>query len=158
QDKPVSSVTAVRFQSGGALREGALYVERPADKELPEALLSGEFCYVLAPRQIGKSSLRARTEKQLRKAGIRCVTIDLSRIGTSEMTPEQWYFALVEEVATGLGLLEDPADFWTSHESPPVRRWSRYLRDEVLARVAEPVVVFLDEIDTLLALPFPADD
>ena len=40
------------FQVGGAVQQGALYVERRADRELLEALRHGEFCYILAPRQI----------------------------------------------------------------------------------------------------------
>ena len=57
------------FQAGGAVRQGLLYIERPADQELPEALLKGEFCYVLAPRQIGKTSLALRTREKLSEAG-----------------------------------------------------------------------------------------
>ena len=57
------------LQAGGALGLDKLYVERPADRELHRALSAGEFCYVLAPRQSGKSSLRVRTAARLRAAG-----------------------------------------------------------------------------------------
>src|SRR5207244_2234786 len=70
------------FQVGGAVQAGAFYVRRPADEELPAALLRGEYCYVVAPRQIGKSSLRVQAERRLTAQGIRCVSIDLTRIGT----------------------------------------------------------------------------
>ena len=69
------------FQAGGTVREGATYIERKADKEIVEALLEGEFCYVLAPRQIGKSSLRIRAHKQLKERGVRCASVDLTSIG-----------------------------------------------------------------------------
>ena len=59
-----------RFQAGGALRPGSLYVRRDADDELRQTLLCGEFAYVLAPRQIGKSSLRLRAEKRLVEEGV----------------------------------------------------------------------------------------
>jgi hypothetical protein len=55
------------LQAGGALGLDKLYVERPADRELHRALSAGEFCYVLAPRQSGKSSLRVRTAARLRR-------------------------------------------------------------------------------------------
>ena len=48
------------FRTTGALRDDAPYVE---DRRIPScspALQEGEFCSVLAPRQIGRSSLRVR--------------------------------------------------------------------------------------------------
>ena len=71
---------SLRFQAGGTLREDALYVERPADDELPAALARGELCYVLTSRQMGKSSLRVRAAGRLRRAGLACASIDLTSI------------------------------------------------------------------------------
>jgi hypothetical protein len=147
-----------RFQSGGTLREGSIYVERRADRELPEALCRGELCYVLAPRQMGKSSLRARAEAALEARGVRAAGIDITALGSTGVTPDQWYFGLVDELSRRLGL-GDPVGFWESQRRlSPVRRWSRYLLDEVLHRIPSRVVVFLDEIDAVRALPFSADD
>lgn len=150
-----------QFQAGGTVRDNAFYVERMADVELTDALSKGEFCYVLAPRQIGKSSLRVHTERRLRSQGIDCVSIDLTMLGSSEITQEEWYYGLVEEVGQRLALDEmcDPADYWAEQEGlSPVHRWSRYLRSEVLERRGGPIVVFVDEIDAVLSLPFPRDD
>ena len=60
----------LHLQAGGTLGEGALYIERPVDAELCAALEQRHYCYVLAPRQIGKSSLRVRTARILRSRGI----------------------------------------------------------------------------------------
>jgi hypothetical protein len=93
------SVNAIPlFQPGGALRADAFYIERPADTELLRALLGGEFCYVLAPRQIGKSSLRARTQARLQTAGVRCAVLDLTTIGTTA-SEHEWYSSLLGEMA-----------------------------------------------------------
>jgi hypothetical protein len=74
------------------------------------------------------------------------------------LTPEQWYFGLVDELARRLRL-QDPEEFWSSHARlSPVLRWSRYLRERVLGRGEAPVIVFIDEIDAVRSLPFPADD
>lgn len=147
-----------RFQAGGALRRGTFYAKRAADTELPEALCRGELCYVLAPRQMGKSSLRLRVEAVLRRRGIRSGSVDLSALGSNGVTQEQWYYGLLDALARSLGLA-DPEGFWVRHgRFPPVMRWSRFLRDEVLARIPEPVVIFLDEIDAVRSLPFSADD
>jgi AAA-like domain len=147
-----------RFQSGGTLREGAFYVRRSADAELPEALCRGELCYVLAPRQMGKSSLRLRVDTVLRARRVRSGGVDLSALGSTGITAEQWYYGLIDAVARSLGL-PDPEAFWERHgRLSPVLRWSRFLRSEVLDRIEEPVVIFLDEIDAVRSLPFSADD
>jgi AAA-like domain len=142
------------FQAGGTVQEGAFYVERPADKELLDALLRHEFCYLLEPRQIGKSSLRARMQRPLSLQGVRCANIDLTGIGASDVSEDDWYFGLME-VVTGDLDLGDAEEFWERHAGlTPVGRWSRFLRDEVLAGVSEPLVLFIDEIGSLLDVPW----
>ena len=67
------------YVAGGTLDPGSpSYVERQADRELFERTLAGEFCWVLATRQMGKSSLMARTARRLGEHGIRTAAIDLS--------------------------------------------------------------------------------
>ena len=147
-----------QFQVGGTIREGSLYVVRAADAELSQALRHGEFCYVLAPRQIGKSSLRLRTKRHLEAQGIRCVSLDLTQFGGRQATSSEWYFDLTYEVGKQLGL-PDATLYWQTHsELSPLYRWSRYLRDLVLTQVQAPVVIFLDELDALLAVPGVARD
>ena len=43
----------------------------------------------LTPRQMGKSSLRVRTEQRLREEGITPVSVDLTTIGTAPV--DVWY-------------------------------------------------------------------
>jgi hypothetical protein len=152
-------VTRRRFQVGGTVGEGAFYVERPADRELPDALRRGELCFVLATRQIGKSSLRLRAAKTLAAEGVACVHLDLTGLGTETSTAESWYFGLTSELADQLGL-PPPDAFWDAHKGlGPVHAWSRYLEDEVLKGTgARRVVIFVDEIDAMLSLPFSRDD
>ena len=46
------------FVAGGTLwQEAPSYIVRPADDELFRLALEGEYCDVLAARQMGKSSL-----------------------------------------------------------------------------------------------------
>lgn len=146
------------LQAGGSLRDGTLYVEREADETLPAALRRGDFCFVLAPRQIGKSSLRVRTMRKLVGEGYACAAIDLTAVGTG-MTVEQWYLSVLTRIAEQLDL-DDPYAFWSARLAlTPVDRFSRWLRDELLPRTTGRIVLFIDEIDTLLGMKdFPRDD
>ena len=148
----MSALLTRQFQVGGAVRQGAFYVSRPADEELPAALLNGEFCYVLAPRQIGKSSLRVRTRQRLEQAGVRCITIDLTTIGSRDSTTEQWYFGIVDELSQQLDL-SSPDKLWKQQSlKSPVHRFSQYLRNEVLESTSEQkIVIFIDELDAVLS-------
>jgi hypothetical protein len=69
------------FVTGGTLRpDAACYVERRADREIFEGLLTGDFCYVLTSRQMGKSSLMVRTVQRLRADGRAVAVLDLTAI------------------------------------------------------------------------------
>lgn len=69
------------YRVGGALTwNDPTYIERSADTELAQALRAGTFAYVLAPRQMGKSSLRIRTRYQLTQQGYQCVTIQATQL------------------------------------------------------------------------------
>src|SRR5207244_1900912 len=82
------------YVTGGTLRlDAPCYVERRADRELHEALVRGDFCYVLTSRQMGKSSLMVHTAARLRAEGVQVAILDLTAIGQN-LSAEQWYGGL----------------------------------------------------------------
>lgn len=84
---PSSSLSI--YQTGGSLPINApTYVKRQADEDLYGWLKNGEFCYVLNSRQMGKSSLRVRIMAKLQQEGIACAALDLTEIGSSDITRE----------------------------------------------------------------------
>jgi WD40 repeat protein len=149
-----------QFQVGGALSPYApSYISRAADKELYEALLEGEFCYILNARQIGKSSLRVQTMHRLRKAGVFCGAVDLTVIGTQQVTPDQWYASIVGSLVSSFQLQFDLRSWWRdrTHLSP-INRLSEFIETVLLQAIDRNIVIFIDEIDSVLSLKFPADD
>jgi hypothetical protein len=149
-----------RYQVGGSLPVNApTYIRRAADEKLWQALLAGEYCYVLNSRQMGKSSLRIQTMSRLQAEQIACAEIELSGIGSQQITCQQWYGGLIQELASGFGL-EVNVMAWLCDRAhlSPVQCLGEFISHVLLPHSQQPLVIFIDEIDSTLSLSFSADD
>jgi len=146
------------YTVGGTVQAGGgIYIPRAADDELFQHCLDGNFCYVLTARQMGKSSLMVNVSDALAKEKVQTVLIDLTHLGTA-LRPSQWYLGLIAEIVSQLNLDFDYAAWWDDHlRLGPTQNMSLFLRQVVLEVLDAPIVIFVDEIDITLSLPF-ADD
>ncbi|MCC3413580.1 AAA-like domain-containing protein [Microcoleus sp. PH2017_02_FOX_O_A] len=135
------------------------YVTREADSQLYQSLLEGKLCYVFNSRKIGKSSLALQTIERLGKKGVRSVFIDLSSDETKLEHPEQWYANILDTLAYELKLEVDLKS-WLQERNwlSPLRRFREFIELVMLSQVSEKIVIFFDEIDSVLSLNFSADD
>ncbi|BBD60839.1 TPR repeat-containing protein [Nostoc sp. HK-01] len=152
------------YQVGASLPVDApSYVKRQADEEFYQKLQAGKLCYVLNSRQMGKSSLRVQTMQRLKAQGIACGVIDLTGIGR-KVTLEQWYGGIVYALVESFHL-ENRFDFdwqtWWQQKRQSldaVTCLRAFITEVLLVKIDQEIVIFIDEIDSVLSQDFSADD
>jgi hypothetical protein len=96
----------------------------------------------------------------------------MTRIGSNNISPLQWYKGAIAELWRSLHLLEtvNLKSWWQeADEIPLLQRLSNFIEDILLVQLpsnsskttaSQPdrIIIFIDEIDSILGLPFPVDD
>jgi WD40 repeat protein len=155
--------TTNHYQVGGSLNTNATcYVVRQADQELLEHLQKGDFCYILNSRQMGKSSLLVRTRKILQEQGWQTASIDMTLLGSTDVTMEQWYLGIMSKIYKDLHLGKI-INLLTWYKSQPdislVQIFNQFIEEILFTHLPEQnIVIFVDEIDSILSLNFSVDD
>src|SRR5579862_3578789 len=123
------------YVTGGTLPPDApSYVTRQADEDLYSTLRNGDYAYVLNSRQMGKSSLCVRTIERLKQDGCCTAFLDLTRFGGGNLTSEQWYAGMLNEIGRAYNLRAQMLEHWQSHtDVGPVERLFAAVQDVALA-------------------------
>ncbi len=152
---------AFELQVGGTVPlETGAYVVRHSDKELLSAVREGEYCNVLCPRQMGKTSTIFRIRAELRKeTGWRLALIDIAGCLGTPASDVDWFLGLLGEINKQFALGIDVKAWWGTRPEPTAnQKLLAFFREETIGRHStDQFVVFLDEIDHTLNLPYTDD-
>jgi hypothetical protein len=106
---------------------------------------------------MGKTSLLARGMQFAREQGNLAVATDLQKFNAENFkTVDRLYRTMAESIADQLELAADPTTTWDPRRGPNANL-ERFLRREVLARLAKPLFWGLDEVDRLFVTPFGSE-
>ncbi|NES84894.1 MAG: tetratricopeptide repeat protein [Moorea sp. SIO2B7] len=155
----IESEKNYRYQVGGALSNEELsYVTRESDRHFYEALKAGEFCYVLNSRQMGKSSLMVRTLAQLQADEWAGIVLDFSAKDSQINQPERWYNGIINQFNRRWKLVDNVRSWLKERDFlSPVERLAEFIDTVLLPGISQPIVIFIDEIDSTLNLGFTDD-
>lgn len=131
------------------------YVRRRADEQLYKFLTTlvdqiNRPCFILAPRQTGKSSLMNQSSFQLEQQGKVCARINLQRFGQS-LTQDQFYLILLRETCKQINLVEWFNGAWQNNPvGIPITLAFQEVAEKLLAQLGnQRLILFLDEIQQL---------
>lgn len=155
----MTDLSGYQYTVGGALRQDApTYISRQADEDLFLALMAREYCHIFNARQMGKSSLRVQTTQRLKARDIVCGIIEVSAIVEHGMTSEAWYLGIIRRLSRSLGIQLKVIPWWNERNGlSPIQRFSEFIEDVLLTEIQQPIVIFIDEIDSLFQFDFSDD-
>jgi hypothetical protein len=99
--------------------------------------------------------------KMLQAEGIACAAIDLTSLGSRQLTSEQWYAGIVRSLVHSFELSSKVTlrSWWRDRDLlSPVQRLNEFIEEVLLAEILQNIVIFFDEIDSILNLNFASDD
>lgn len=138
------------IQLGGGLERQKLSIRRGIDREIQQTLWFGGNCFVLAPQQCGKSSLRLWLEEQFRDTSACWVQIDLGGLDAPAGT-EAFYRHICKRLGESLSVPELVHKFdENSDKEEPADRLARCLELAVERSDEKNIFLVFDEAEQLL--------
>src|SRR4028119_1538304 len=145
-----------RMEAGGIPLTELTYVEREADNKLRQFAqlerVSSRMCFILAPRQTGKTSLMIRTIGQLSNDEFFCVQLDFQEFSSSANSDETLYYSLLNQICRQISDV-DSANNWVArlnaiwNETPdlaPKLRFKNFLVEQLLTkRTNKKLIIFI---------------
>jgi hypothetical protein len=138
--------------------ESRFYVERLFDATALAAIRrDGVTITIKGPRQMGKSSLLMRVASAARQAGKRVAFLDFQIFDKASLADADLFFAqFCSWLSEVLGLDDQVARYWSDRLGNS-QRCTRYINRYVLSELNGPLVLAMDEVDSIFESDFRSD-
>ena len=156
--EPPKLATNIEPPGGAVPLDSRFYLVRPTDEQFLDAIRRRDsIVLVKGARQMGKTSLLARGLQLARASGTKVITTDFQKLNATHLeTIESLFMTLGELIADQLDLDVYPDEVWKPRRAPSIN-FERYIRREVLEKIATPLVWGLDEVDRLFTCPYASE-
>lgn len=156
--KPVG---ALEFPGGPLSADSSFYIHRPPIEErcTRELCKPGSLIRVRAPRQMGKTSLLYRLASNAATLGYRTVRLPLRCIEErflSDFDTFARWFCL--QLGYKLGIAPQLEDYWDAMRFGSAVSCTTYLQAHLLAHLETPLLLALDDVDSLFEVPAVRQD
>lgn len=138
--------------------ESRFYVERPFDSTaLATIERQGVTMTIKGPRQMGKSSLLMRIVDAAQGAGKRTAFLDFQLFDKAALADSRLFFPQFCSWLTDVLEIEDQVARYWSDRLGSGQCCSRYVSRYVLHELGSPLVLAMDEVDSIFESPFRSD-
>jgi hypothetical protein len=138
--------------------ESRFYVERSFDRAAVAAVArQGVTITIKGPRQMGKSSLLIRTVGAAARAGKRVAFLDFQLFDKAALSDADTFFQQFCSWLTDTLEMEDQVARYWSNQLGNSQCCTRYLSRYVLKEVGAPLVLAMDEVDSIFESDFRSD-
>lgn len=138
--------------------ESRFYVERPVDSTALAAISrQGVTMTIMGPRQMGKSSLLMRAISSAQQAGKRVAFLDFQLFDKAVLSDGALFFRQFCSWITDELEMEDQVARYWNNQLGNAQRCTRYISRHILKESAGPLVLAMDEVDSIFESDFRSD-
>lgn len=139
-------------------RESGLYITREADRVAMEAIKrQGVTITIKGPRQIGKSSILIRTITAAANAGKQIAFLDFQLFEKTALTNADKFFRqFCSWLSDELEIEDKTEEYWNKPLGNP-QRCTSYVGRYLLKEIKQPLVLAMDEVETVFDTDFRSD-
>ncbi len=148
------------FPSGSVPLHSHLYIDRPLleDRAYAEIARPGGLIRIRAPQQMGKTSLLLRVLAHARSLGYHTILLNLHQVDSHAFASlDQFLRWLCLYLSRQLNLRPQLDQYWDPEIGSKVS-CNTYLQEYVLAQLQSPIVLALDEVNSIFAYPHLVQD